>query len=235
MASFASAALIAAALATAAGTPLPTAGGDETGLVRQAVERCARTRLGEHVDLDIDVTAVRVTRAAVPLVAVADTGARLGQVSRFTLFAQGRRRIRLGEASAVVRARAALVTVRRPITLGSTIAPEDVTVARGTLDGGRFVPPPDPALVIGARASRFLLAGTVLTASDVVPEPVVKAGDEVRATVRLASGGEIRGVAVALQSGAREDVIALRNPESRRTRRGRITGPGEVEVVDEHR
>jgi flagella basal body P-ring formation protein FlgA len=45
-------------------------------------------------------------------------------------------------------------------------------------------------------------------------------------------GAQIETPAVAVQSGARNEVVSLVNAATRKNFRGRIVGRGEVEVVD---
>ena len=82
-----------------------------------------------------------------------------------------------------------------------------------------FSPSPQDRLSCPRRAPMwFDLLGDVKTA--------------VRAIVRVSSALEITGRAVALQAGDRHEVIPVMNPETRQTRRGRVVGPGEVEMID---
>lgn len=217
-----------------AGRPLPVAAGTtpDAERVRQAIATLAAAKVGSGVTIDVELSDVRLARTAPAIVAAPDVGARLGQPSRFTLFAEGRRRLRLGEATATVRGVGEAVRARRPIVIGEPIAADDIEVVRMAIDGMRFAAPPAASVVIGARATRFLPVGSLIVASDFVAEPVVRAGDRLRAVVRLSAGVEVAGVAVALQSGGPRDVIAVMNPESRQTRRARVVASGEVEVID---
>jgi flagella basal body P-ring formation protein FlgA len=126
---------------------------------------------------------------------------------------------------AVEHARAATAIAR-----GATLDDTDLAISHDELGPVPLAPVPVRADVLGSRAVRDLLAGEVLTAALVRTQPLVKAGETVRTTVRL-GGIEAVGQAVAQQSGQRNDRIRLINPESRRPLFGRITGPGEVEVI----
>jgi len=220
----------------AGGGPCAAAGHEpDIDRVRRAIAISTASRVGAAVEVDVQVSDVRLVGGAggaEAILAAPDIGARFGRPSRFTLFAGGRRRVRLGEATATVRGVTDVVRTRRPFLLGERIGGDDVEVVRTTIEGMRLAVPPTVDAIVGARAARFLPVGTVMGSADVMAEPMVKAGDHVRAVVRLAAGVEIHGVAVALQSGERQQVIALMNPESHQTRRGRVVGRGEVEVVD---
>ena len=199
--------------------------------VRQAIAAMAASRLGPGIEIDVTVTDARLADTTEAIMAVPDQGARVGMPSRFTLFAD-RRRLRLGEATAVVTARADTVRVRRTLARGEVIGDGDVEAVRAPLDGSRFAAPPARDTVVGARAAHDMTAGTTITAADVLSQPLVKAGDPVRAIVRVSPVLEITGRAVALQAGDRHEVIPVMNPETRQTRRGRVVGPGEVEMID---
>jgi len=221
-------------MSLALATDAVAASGHEADIdrVRSAIAALTSSRVGAGVEIQVEVSDVRLVGHAGTILAAPDTGARFGQPARFTLFAEGRRRVRLGEATATVRGIADVVRVVRPVVLGSLVEDDDVEVVRATIEGMRFAPPVLVDAVVGARATRFLPVGSVLASSDVMAEPMVKAGEHVRALVRLGAGVEVEGVAVALQSGGRQQVISVMNPESRQTRRGRVVGRGEVEVVD---
>jgi len=76
-----------------------------------------------------------------------------------------------------------------------------------------------------------LVQGALITRSDIVLEPLVKAGDVVRARLHV-GGVELAGSGVAAESGVKDAVIRVINQESRHAFRARVIGSGEVEVVD---
>jgi flagella basal body P-ring formation protein FlgA len=191
----------------------------------------ATSRLGSQVDVEVAVTDVRMIDAEGTITALPDQGARIGIPSRFTLFAD-RRRLRLGEATAVVSAVGGAVRLRRTLARSEIVGQDDVEVVRAPMDGARFAPAPTLETVVGARASHDMGAGTLFTPADYLPQPLVKPGETVRAIVRVSRVLEITGRAVALQAGDRHEVISVMNPETRQTRRGRVVAPGEVEMID---
>jgi flagella basal body P-ring formation protein FlgA len=85
----------------------------------------------------------------------------------------------------------------------------------------------------GARTTHDLVEGALVTRADIVPEPVVKSGDPVRAHVH-AGAVELTGIAVAAENGLKDDIIRVINQESHHVFRARVVGSGEVEVVDVH-
>ena len=203
----------------------------DTGRVQQAIAQLAASRLGAGVEVEVTVTDARLLDTEGPVVAVPDQGARVGMPSRFTLFAD-RRRVRLGEATAVVTATGDAVRLRRPLARGEIVGEADVEAVRTSMEGARFAAAPTLPTVVGARAAHDLEAGTIFTAADFLPQPLVKPGDRVRAIVRVSPALEITGRAVALEAGDRHEVISVMNPETRQTRRGRVVAAGEVEMID---
>lgn len=218
------------ALIACAGQVLAAQAAD-AGRVRQAIADVAAARLGPGVEIEVTVTEARMIDADGPVVAVPDQGARVGTPSRFTLFAD-RRRLRLGEATAVVTARGDAVRLRRALARGEIVGERDVETVRVPMDGARFAAGPTLEAIVGARAAHDMEAGTTFTPADFLAQPLVKPGESVRAIVRVSQGLEITGRAVALEAGDRHEVISVMNPETRQTRRGRVVGRGEVEMVD---
>jgi flagella basal body P-ring formation protein FlgA len=104
-------------------------------------------------------------------------------------------------------------------------------MGRTTIDRGALTTLPVLEDVVGAISARDLEPGTVVTASDLLAEPLVRPGDRVHAVLQV-GGARIDAPAVAVQSGGRNDVVSLVNPTTRKTFRGRVLGRGEVEVVD---
>src|SRR5262245_10267232 len=122
--------LLAAVLSAVIGGHAPAAQAPaDTARVRQAIAAMATSRLGSHVDVEVTVTDVRMTDAEGTITAVPDQGARIGIPSRFTLFAD-RRRLRLGEATAVVDAVGGAVRLRRTLARSEIVGQDDVELVR---------------------------------------------------------------------------------------------------------
>jgi flagella basal body P-ring formation protein FlgA len=205
--------------------------GIDDSRVRVAIERAVIERVGPTAVVDVTaVTDVRLMRDAAVLVAVPDPGLRAGAPGRFVLFGDASRRVRVGEATAVVSAVVDAVRMRRPAARGRLLEASDMELVREPIEG-RLDAPAAIDDVLGARARRDLAVGMVLTSQDVAVEPAVRSGDPVRVFVRVA-GVEVSATAVAMQTGAKHDVILVANPESRQTLRGKITANGEVEVLN---
>lgn len=198
--------------------------------VQAAIEEAVQQRLGPAATVTAEIVDIHVTDTADAVVAWPEQGVRAGAAGRFLLFSSDSRRVRVGEAIAVVSVTVDAVQLKRAIAPGQVIASGDVEHAR-TAFTGPLVPLPRADEVVGGRARRDLATGATLTKSDVAPEPAIRSGESVRAVVRTA-GVEASATAIALQSGSRSEVIRLTNPASRKALLGRVTGPGEVEVVE---
>jgi flagella basal body P-ring formation protein FlgA len=201
-------------------------------VVRHAIEVAVAARVGSGATVDVvDVSDIRLGDTDEDVVAMPDQGARSGQPARFTLFTAGTRRTRVGEATAVVEIATETVRTRRAVAQGEILRNVDLEIVRASVDHVRFTRLVVLDEVVGARATRDLLAGATLGRMDVAVEPAVKAGASVQGRVRVA-GVEVEATMVALRSGAIDEIVPVRNAATRRTLRGRVTGKGEVEVLD---
>jgi flagella basal body P-ring formation protein FlgA len=198
--------------------------------VRLAIQDAVAERLGPGAVVTADVTDARVGEVPDGIVAWPDQGARAGALGRFTLFASGSRRIRVGEATARVSASVQTVRLRRAVTRGQVVGPDDIEQVRQEHEGP-LLRTPLVDDVVGVQARRDLAAGATLSLSDLTPEQAIRSGESVRAVVRIA-GVEVSTTAIALQTGAKHEVIRLTNPGSRKALLGRVTRRGEVEVID---
>ncbi|MDO8834112.1 MAG: flagellar basal body P-ring formation chaperone FlgA [Vicinamibacterales bacterium] len=209
-------------------------GGDVA--VRLALIQAVRLRMGEQAAVRLEHVAFTLAGPAdtTGLTAAPEPGSRLGRPVRFALLlppSNGRPRpSRVGSATAHVFVAVEHARAARAVARGTTLDDTDLATSHDELGPVPLVPVPVRADMIGSRAVRDLLAGEVLTTALVRTQPLVKAGETVRTTVKL-GGIEAVGQAVAQQSGQRHDRIRLINPESRRPLFGRITGPGNVEVL----
>ncbi|NOT24505.1 MAG: flagellar basal body P-ring formation protein FlgA [Acidobacteria bacterium] len=198
--------------------------------VQQAIEDAVAERVGHDAIVTARVTDIRAGELAEGVVAWPEQDTRAGVPARFALYSSRSRRVRIGEATAVVSVTVEAIRLRRPVLRGESIEMRDIEEVRHELDGP-LAPVAGIDDVLGARARRDVSADTILSRSDVVPEPAIKSGESVRAVVRI-GGVEVSATAIALQSGARNEVIRLTNPGSRKTLLGRVVRRGEVEVID---
>jgi flagella basal body P-ring formation protein FlgA len=213
----------------------PSAMVDESAVLSNAIEAAVRARVGSASVVSVKtVTGVRLVRESASLVAVPDPSARIGSPVRFVI-ADGEfgARTRLGEATAVVQVSAPAVRTRKAIARGDRLDAEALAVVATDLNGYAMRPLLSLDDARGARTTHDLVAGALVTRADIVPEPIVKSGDPVRAHVHV-GGVELTGRGVAAENGLKDDIIRVINQESHHAFRARVVGSGEVEVVDVH-
>ena len=123
---------------------------------------------------------------------------------------------------------------RVSLSRNAIVRPEDVQVEYRYLS--KRADEPSENDVYGQRVRTGLNAGDVLSLRDLsrpvpqISEIVVKSRDKVRVTaVSGALQIHLRN-AQAMQSGRVGDVISVRNPDSRETFAGTVTGPGTVQI-----
>jgi flagella basal body P-ring formation protein FlgA len=214
------------------GGPSTTAAHGASALVG-AIEAAVRARVGGETVVSVEsVTGVRLVREPASLVAVPDPSARIGSRVRFVLASgDAGARARVGEATAIIQASAPAVRTTRPVARGDRLEGDDVALVATDLNGQALRPLLSMADARGARATHDLPEGALVTRNDIVPEPLVKAGNIVRARVRVGDV-EVVGEGVAVENGSKDDLIRVVNQESHHAFHARVVGAGEVEVVD---
>jgi flagella basal body P-ring formation protein FlgA len=138
---------------------------------------------------------------------------------------------RAGEVTATVRVATTVVRLATPVARAQRLDPSVVEAVELALEGRPFRALPSLAACLGARLRRDLPAGAVVTSQDIVSEPLVRSGRAVEARVTVGSVF-LTAVLQAAENGIEGDIIRVVNEETRRVLRARVTGPGEVEVVD---
>jgi flagella basal body P-ring formation protein FlgA len=211
----------------------PSAAVDESAALSNAIESAVRARIGGTSVVSVTkITGVRLVRESASLVAVPDPSARIGSAIRFVL-ASGEygARTRIGEVTAIVQVSAPAVRTRKAIARGDRLDGDAIAVVATDLNGHAMRPLLSLDDARGARTTHDLAEGALVTRSDIVPEPVVKSGDVVRARVHVGDV-ELVGSGVAGENGMKDEVIRVINQESHHAFRARVVGSGEVEVVD---
>jgi flagella basal body P-ring formation protein FlgA len=205
----------------------------EPSALANAIEAAVRFRVGNTSVVSVSqITGVRLIRESASLVAVPDPSARIGSAVRFVLAAgESGARTRIGEATATVQVTAPAVRTRRAIARGDRLDGDALAVVATDLNGQSLRPLLSLDDARGARATHDLVEGALVTRSDIVAEPVVRAGDVVRARVHVGDV-EVVGSGVAAENGLKDEIIRVINQESRHAFRARVLGSGEVEVVD---
>ena len=128
-----------------------------------------------------------------------------------------------------VRREADVVVLARAVRGDEPIGPEHLAVQRRELGASDGPVVTDPAALVGKRLRKAMPAGAVLQADDVGGDDALKRGDPVTLVSR-AGGMEVRMGGRAMGAGKLGSTISVENTASRRIIRGRVTGPGLVEV-----
>jgi flagella basal body P-ring formation protein FlgA len=163
--------------------------------------------------------------------AVPEPGSRTGGAVRFVLYTgvDGAER-RAGRLTAVVDVAAPHVRTTAAHPAHATLEADAVLAEHGSVGRVVFGPLPLHEAVTGRRLRRAVAADTVLTAADLERVALVRSGRDVVTLARI-DGLEVRGRAVAVQSGDLGEVVLVVNPDSRKRLRGRVVGPALVEVL----
>jgi flagella basal body P-ring formation protein FlgA len=208
----------------------PVADGNDAA-VRAAIVRSAAERLGSGATVSVQELQINAMPATGAITAVPEPAARLGRPSVFSLTAQtagGPRRI--GSAVAVLEASAPHVRARRAIRRGEALTAGDVEAAEGRIDDVPLKSLPTLDAVTGARTTRDLEAGAILTSPVVAAAPLVKSGQQVSVRARIGNI-EARTIAIAQQNGNAGDLVRVVTAGSKRSLVGRVVASGEIEVV----
>jgi len=203
--------------------------------VEQAIADAIRERVGAGADVSVTLGQVQlVGDDVVDLEARPVPGARLARPTRFTLYRKGtgavRANGRVGYAVAETRVSMEHVRAARPIGRGTVLSEDDLVSTVGDIGGVPLKPLPTPTDLIGARASRALREGDLVTATMVSLPKLVRARETVVVSARVGAV-TVFGRATATQSGELGAVISLVNEGSGRRLKGRVVALGEVEVV----
>jgi flagella basal body P-ring formation protein FlgA len=206
----------------------------DNAAVREAVVAAVRGRMGNDGEVRVGALWVPAGHAEPsPVLAAPEPGARLGQPARFSLSSASSAPAPsryLGYAVASLTVVIDHTRVTRDVRRGAPITADDIAGSREEVRDVWLRRLPLPDEVVGAMATRDLRAGQVIESNMVAVPPMVRTGDLVAVRVRVA-GIEVSGRARASEQGRHGAVIRLVNVESGRRLRGRVVGPGEVEVV----
>jgi flagella basal body P-ring formation protein FlgA len=234
----AAAALWALAAGTAAAAGAASGAGATADRTADAVEAAARRSLGEQaeraglVEPEFDVAVVKAgpaLPACAGRLAVDDVDTRSASRMRFAATCSGaegwRREVVVrASVSARVLVAAADVPANRPLRDADvTLERRDVTAAHDTLS--------DPQAIDGMASRRALRQGDVLHRGALVAPTLVKRGDAVRIVARQ-GGIEVTVPGEALDAGARDEAIRVRNTTTGTVIRARVSGAGVVEPVE---
>lgn len=208
---------------------------DTTPADLQAAEAAARQAVraifGNDADVQLGAPVLSlVPDAGVVVSAVPEPSSRTGGPVRFVLYGDLDQTRRIGRLTARVDVRAAHVRARGKVA--ARVVPAADAVETVVDDIGRQVLLPLPTLdaVLAATMRKALVPGEVVTQAALVLQPLVASGQDVMTVARVGAL-EVRGRAVAAQSGQLGETVIVVNPDTRRRLRGRIVGDALVEVL----
>jgi len=154
-----------------------------------------------------------------------DSSARVGALSCFTLTGV---RATTG-VRALVQVDAPHAMAVQTLVRGRVISAADIAAETGPMAGARFDRAPLAADLTGARIAKVIEAGAVVQSLDVVLPFLVKPGEQVLAIVRIGAV-EVTAAMTAVDGGSIGDEIRMSARDKKRVLRGKVVGPGRVEV-----
>lgn len=226
--------LLVSLLATSA--VLADSGHDTTGEIREAANHFlsqfseTQSRAGYTVEYELGTLDPRLTLAPCSQAISADFNSDPWASSQPTLLvtctASRPWRIFLPVSLSI---KGAVYTAARPLGRGERITALMLTQESGELNNSRRAPVSRIEDLVGKEMTRSINRGTVLT-SDLIVEPdAVQRGDHVMIVAR--SGNyTVRTRGKALASGQQGEQVMVENLSSQRRVRGRVIGPGMVEI-----
>lgn len=195
-----------------------------TAAVREAFGGDADVTVTEPV-LSLAGDDTRIARA------VPEPSSRTAGPVRFVLYAAGDEPARrIGRLTARVDVAATHVRARQRVTVRDVIEADDVEVVRGDIGRRAFGVLPKFEAVTGAASRKTLTAGEVITPIALVTRDMVTSGKEVVTVARIGAV-EVRGRAIAAQSGGLGETVIVVNPDSHKRLRARIVADATVEVI----
>lgn len=197
-----------------------------------AAEAAVRDAFGGDVEVMISEPVLQAAAGSTGVVkAVPEPGSRSAGRVRFVLYADGDGpATRIGRLTAIVRVRAPHVRARGPIEVRSALVAEALAAIRDDIGRQPFQPLPSLDELVGGTTRKPLADNDVLTRSALVTRPLVASGDEV-VTVARVGALEVRGRAIAAQSGGLGDKVIVVNPDSRKRLHARVVADALVEVI----
>lgn len=197
-----------------------------------AATRAVCDAFGGDADVTLTRPVLQLTPGARAVVkAVPEPSSRTAGSVRFVLYGgSAGSPTRIGRLTAHVRVRAGHVRVVGQVAPRATLRGEAIAVVRDDIGRQPFGPLPTLDEVTGAVARKPLTEGAIVTRSAMVARPLVASGDEVVTIARLGAL-EVRGRAIAAQSGGLGETVIVVNPDSRRRLHARVVAGALVEVL----
>jgi flagella basal body P-ring formation protein FlgA len=130
----------------------------------------------------------------------------------------------------MVQSRIQVWALRSPEVQGTRLTTADVVPAVRLVGGMPVGYLTDPAQLSSATLAHSLPAGTVLTADDLLPDLMVRQGEQVTMVANVA-GIEVRAAGLALQNGRQGALIRVQNASSSKVVQGVVQSDRVVDVT----
>jgi flagella basal body P-ring formation protein FlgA len=197
-----------------------------------AATSAVREAFGGDADVALSSPVLTLVPGAGAIVrAVPEPSSRTGGPVRFVLYGEGGGTpARVGRLGAVVQVVAPHVRTRQKIAIGDALTADALEVVRDDVGRQPLAPLPGLEAVRGLTTRKALLAGEIVTRVAAVVPALVNSGDEV-VTIARVGALEVRGRAVAAQSGTLGATVIVVNPDSKKRLRARVVGEALVEVL----
>lgn len=223
---------IAAAVWLAVAAPLGAQSPADIDAAVAAATQAVREAFGGDADVTLSAPVLSLAGAAERIGrAVAEPSSRTGGPVRFVLYAEGDGTTpRLGRLTARVDVRAPHLRARQRVAARGPITTDDVEAVRDDIGRQLFAVLPTIEALAGAVTRKALLPGEVVSPLVLVTRSLVTSGDEVVTVARVGSV-EVRGRAIAAQSGKLGETVIVVNPDSHKRLRARVVADARVEVI----
>ncbi len=130
----------------------------------------------------------------------------------------------------MVQSRIQVWALRSPEVQGTRLTTADVVPAVRLVGGMPVGYLTDPAQLSRATLTHSLPAGTVLTADDLLPDFMVRQGEQVTMVAEV-EGIEVRAAGLALQNGRQGALIRVQNASSSKVVQGLVQSDRVVDVT----
>lgn len=211
--------------------PVRAQAGVSVDMAVAVASEAVREAFGGDAEVRLDGPVLTMVRnATLVSKAVPEPSSRTGGPVRFVLYADPDATTRVGRLTARVTVRAPHVRAAQRVAARATIGDADLETHRDDIGRQRLAPLPTLGAVRGATTRKALLPGEIVTDVVLVPRSVVTSGEEV-VTVARVGALEVRGRAIAAQSGGVGETVIVVNPDSRKRLRARVVAGALVEVL----
>ena len=197
-----------------------------------AAAQAVREAFGGDADVQITAPVLTLVPGAGAIVrAVPEPSSRTGGPVRFVLYGDELAApARIGRLGAEVRVTSLHVRARQRVPVGEPLTTDVIEAVRADVGRQPLAPLPSLEALRGLTTRKTLQPGEVITRVAAVVPALVNSGDEV-VTIARVGALEVRGRAIAAQSGSLGATVIVVNPDSKKRLRARVVAEALVEVL----